>query len=123
MKCAPYLLKNLLILDRATSEHLCLRKVAGYINAQLLNLDPKISPSVPSIRDLITLYYSFIREKAKCFGLQASELAKPSSREAYMKEQPPSGLLNEINICFKVQNMILNLSQKFKGGNKSTELV
>ena len=71
MKSPPYLLKNLYLLDRITSEHLGLRKISTYVNSQLLNLDPKISQNLPVLRDLITLYYSFVKEKAKAFGMQS----------------------------------------------------
>lgn len=32
-------------------------------------------------------------------------------------------ILNEINVCFKIQNLILDVNSKFKNGDKSTELI
>ena len=32
-------------------------------------------------------------------------------------------MLNEINICFKIQNLILDINSKYKNGDKSSELI
>lgn len=40
-----------------------------------------------------------------------------------MEKSPVSNILNEINICFKVQTLILDVSDKFNRGNKSPELI
>ena len=54
-----------------------------------------------------------MKEKAKGFGIQAGELADPSSRKDFMSKANTSAMLNEINICFKIQNLILEANDNY----------
>ena len=120
---AACLLKTLLLLDLVISEHLGLQRVASYSNGQLINLDPSISSGTPALRDLIGLYYGYVKEKAKCLKMLDPGVTTPLNRTLHIKKLSVSAILRDINMCFKVQNLILTLSENYGDGNKSTALI
>ena len=40
-----------------------------------------------------------------------------------MNKSNSIAILNEVNVCFKIQNLILDVNSKFKNGDKSAELI
>lgn len=75
------------------------------------------------VKDLIASYYVYIKEKAKYYELQDDTLILQEERKKKLAATNSIGILNEINTCFRVQNLILDVNDKFKSGNKAAPLI
>ena len=115
-----FLLKNLLLLDLIVEERIFLGKIADYYNNQIVYMNRSGGNQA---KEFIIAYYAYIKEKAKNYEEQPQELAEKQERLEFMKNAGMKNILMEVNRCFKVQNGILIISNKYQKGNKSSPLV
>ena len=104
-------------------ERVFLTKIGNYYNSQLLYQTSQGQEMSSSVKDLIASYYIYVKEKAKLYSRQSLELTDKKSRKQYISQAQVPKILQEIDLCFKIQTLILDVSDKFNRGNKSPELI